>query len=407
MKRQTIMQLSEGVLAELEKKGYSKSTTKGYQQAFARIGRFAAATNQAFPSEELIRAFVLKWHGFDIASKDAVPPYAAFHIRAMRMLVYYEENDNIAVKFADAHEPPECFRGCYNLYISECVYRHLSEKTVVSRSSDVLSFLGFLDAAGIGSMARAGRDALEGYLAVRSVRASKSMPRVLSSLRCFLRSMFANGVLAHDISVFVPSASRYPTKPRQKLWKREEIERLLGSIERTDSVGKRDYAIALLLVRYGMRSSDILNLRLSDLDWDSMTIGFCQNKTSVANRLPILDDVGWALADWLTNARPRQAQTDHVFIRMRAPYTGMGAINLLSKKRMSQAGIAKDGAVCSGPHSLRHALATNMLDAEIPLPVISAVLGHSSTASTSVYLHSDIKGLRRCALDVEGGSHEY
>jgi integrase len=92
---------------------------------------------------------------------------------------------------------------------------------------------------------------------------------------------------------------------------------------------------------------------------------------------------------------------------MRAPYTGMGAINLLSRKRMSQEGIAKDGAVRSGPHSLRHALATNMLDAEIPLPVISAVLGHSSTASTSVYLHSNIEGPRRYALDTEGGSHEY
>ena len=230
-----------------------------------------------------------------------------------------------------------------------------------------------------------------------------AMPRVLSSLRCYLRSMFSNSVIQNDLSLFIPSASQYPIKSVQKLWIKEEVKALLGFVDRSDSKGKRDYALMLLMVRYGMRVGDILNLKLTDIDWESMAIRFCQEKTSVMNVLPILDDVGWALADWLTNARPQQANTTHVFTRLTAPYCGMKSLNDVFSRRMVTAGISRSGCGSAGPHSLRHALASNMLAEQVPLPVITAVLGHSTSASTTVYLHSDIEGLRQCALDVEEG----
>jgi len=215
--------------------------------------------------------------------------------------------------------------------------------------------------------------------------------------------MFLNGLTYKDMSLFIPSASRYPRKPAQKVWTREEVNALLGCVDRADSKGKRDYALIILMVRYGMRVGDIFNLKLTDIDWGSMAIRFRQEKTSVVNTLPIVDDVGWALADWITNARPKQANTTHVFTRLTAPYCEMQNSYTLFNKRMTLAGISRSGFGKAGPHSLRHALASNMLTGHVPLPVITAVLGHSTPASTKVYLHSDIEGLRQCALDAEVG----
>lgn len=113
--------------------------------------------------------------------------------------------------------------------------------------------------------------------------------------------------------------------------------------------------------------------------------------------------MGWALADWLTNARPKQASTNHVFIRLTAPYCGLKTLGNILKRHMTSAGISSSGCGKSGPHSLRHALASNMLAERVPLPVITSVLGHSSSTSTMVYLRVDIEGLRQCALDIEGG----
>lgn len=134
-----------------------------------------------------------------------------------------------------------------------------------------------------------------------------------------------------------------------------------------------------------------------------MTIQFCQEKTSAPNALPILDDVGWALADWIANARPKQTNANHVFVRLTAPYCNLKSLGNVLKRHMVLAGISISDCGKSGPHSLRHVLASNMLAESVPLPVIAAVLGHSSSASTMVYLHSDAEGLRQCALDIEEG----
>ena len=115
--------------------------------------------------------------------------------------------------------------------------------------------------------------------------------------------------------------------------------------------------------------------------------------------------VAWALADWLRNGRPEQPRCDNVFTRLTAPFGPLAAVDPVLKRRMSAAGIAREPGAKSGPHSLRHTVATGMLRAGATVPVISSVLGHSAETTTVIYLHSDIEGLRRCALDLEGVEH--
>jgi site-specific recombinase XerD len=401
MKHRTVSQLAESVLAELEKQHYARISIIHYRQAFFRILRYAAKSGETCLSDNLARRYLIDGYGWDMESGTTPTAHITNQLRAIRLLRYYEVTGTIPGRISITKEPSACFRHPYDLYISECVSRGLSNKTIIHRSSDVYDLLAFVKSKGCSSLGELSKDQLDEYMFVRNNQAPGAMPRILSSLRCFLRCMFLNNVISNDLSIFIPPGSRYPTKPVQKLWTGEEVKDLLASTDRSDSIGKRNYALMFLILRYGMRTGDIINLKLTDIHWGNMTIQFRQEKTSVSNALPILDDVGWALADWIMNARPKQANTSHVFTRLTAPYCELKSLGSVLKKHMVCAGISSSGCGKSGAHSLRHALASNMLAEHVPLPVISSVLGHSSSTSTMVYLHSDIEGLRQCALDIE------
>ena len=406
MNERSINQLAEETLAELERRHYAKISIVHFRQAFERIVKYALDAGEASLSERVARQYLLNRYGWDIDSGTIPTAHITCQLRAIRVLMCFNESGRIPGRTSKEKEPPDCFCNHYNYFITDCVDRGLSHRTIATRSNDICEFFLYVVNEGFSSIADVEIGLVDRYLLTCNARAPGAMRRVLSNLRCLFRSMFVGGFMENDLFHFIPPGSRYPTKPVQKLWTGEEAKLLLGSINRTDSIGKRDYALMLLILRYGMRTGDILNLKLTDIDWGNMHIRFRQMKTSVPNALPILDDVGWALADWITNARPKQASTDHVFIRLTAPYCGMRSLCEVLKRRMVAAGIPRSNHGKSGPHSLRHALASNMLASHVPLPVITAVLGHSSPESTRVYLHSDIEGLRQCALEVEGVGRE-
>lgn len=167
--------------------------------------------------------------------------------------------------------------------------------------------------------------------------------------------------------------------------------------------GKRDYAILLLVVRLGLRVSDIRGLKLSSLNWNRKMISLIMQKTKQPLELPLLDDIGWAIIDYLKNGRP-QTKSDRVFVRHRAPFDSFGENESFYRELHRYLVVAKLDIpldVHCGLHSLRSTLARNMLEAKASLPVISEVLGHKSIHTTSIYLKIDLNGLRKCALNPE------
>jgi integrase/recombinase XerD len=117
----------------------------------------------------------------------------------------------------------------------------------------------------------------------------------------------------------------------------------------------------------------------------------------------LLDDIGWAIIDYLKNGRP-QTQSDRVFVRHRAPFDAFGENESFWRdmhRYMVKAGVGTPLDVHCGMHSLRSTLARNMLETNAPLPVISETLGHQGINTSSIYIKINIFGLRRCALDPE------
>jgi integrase len=186
------------------------------------------------------------------------------------------------------------------------------------------------------------------------------------------------------------------------VWTHDELKKLINAIDRGSPKGKRDYAIILIACRLGLRCSDIKNLHFENFLWTEKKLRFIQSKTRQPMELPLIQDVGWAVIDYLKYGRP-QVDSSHVFVRHIAPFLPFSEddhLNQLIKSYMERAHIPilKKRR---GMHSLRHTMAGVLLEKGTPLPVISDIIGHLDTNSTAVYLKVDMKQLSECPLDFE------
>jgi len=214
----------------------------------------------------------------------------------------------------------------------------------------------------------------------------RSLAGVGSDLRSLLRFLFVEGLVAHDLSVAVPTmkTQRERSLPRGIL--SSDLRRMLASCDRRTLVGKRDYAIILLLARLGLRQCEVCALTLDDFDWRRGVLTL-QGKGKKRAELPIPQDVGCALSAYLLR-RPRVA-TRRVFLRVRAPYRPLRVIGEPVFNASQRAGIAS-----VRPHQLRHTAATQMLGRGASLAEIAQVLRHASTQTTAIYAKVNRRALR-------------
>lgn len=180
----------------------------------------------------------------------------------------------------------------------------------------------------------------------------------------------------------------------------DDVERILSQADRSNPLGKRNYAILLLVTRLGLRISDARQLRFENLDWKNKRISILQQKTGQPLELPLLEDVGWAIIDYLRNGRPK-TDCPHIFVRHCAPFDVLGnSMHRLVSSLVVKAGIHVPADKPIGMHSFRHSLATSMLRNGAELTDIAQTLGHTTPESTQVYISLDVETLRQCALEV-------
>lgn len=184
------------------------------------------------------------------------------------------------------------------------------------------------------------------------------------------------------------------------VWTKDELDTLIGAIDRGNPKGKRDYAIILLACVLGLRVTDIKNLTFDCFLWEEKKLIFTQSKTREIVTLPIPSEVGWAVIDYLKYGRPK-VDSPVVFIRHLAPFRPFSEGDHLYQLIRDYMRIAHLPTLKKhrGMHSLRHTAASRMLEHDTPLAVISDILGHTDTDSTAVYLKVDIHKLKECCLD--------
>jgi len=186
----------------------------------------------------------------------------------------------------------------------------------------------------------------------------------------------------------------------------EEQDRLRNTIESGD-VTNRDAAIVLLGLSTGIRAIDLINLKLSSVDWNSETISFRQSKTGNPVCIPLTLAVGNAIARYLSEERP-DSDNDFLFVRTLAPFdplAGHSSCYIIVRNAFRKAKISKNERIF-GMHMLRHNAASAMVRNEVPIATIAAVLGHANTDTTDVYITTDEARLRECVVPMTGISKE-
>ena len=247
------------------------------------------------------------------------------------------------------------------------------------------------------------RDALSRCLKTRS-RGTGS--KLASVLRMYLRYLAAAGLCPPGLVNAVPTISARPFSTLPRYLCQDDIDRIVASCDVTTPVGLRDRAILLLLARLGLRAGDIVNLCLGDIDWNNATVSL-KGKSKYPARLPLPQDAGDAVADYILKARPR-VDEDRVFLRnvapRHSPFASSPAISMIVRRAMQRTGIDADGLPAA--HVFRHSIGTNLLRSGTPLEVIGTLLRHQSSATTGIYAKVDTTMLREVAQPwpFEGGS---
>lgn len=259
----------------------------------------------------------------------------------------------------------------------------------------------FLEGLGAGGMAGLSAGEVTGAV-LRKAASGVSVAAAqyfVSGLRAFLRFCFLEGLLAGDLSqaALVVRGRRSSSLPRGISG--AHARALLGSCDRRRTLGRRDYALIILLLRLGLRRGEVVRLTLDDIDWRAGEL-VVHGKGGREDRLPLPADVGEAIAAYLRRGRPASDRRE-VFLQARAPYAPIASGTVASTVRRAcrRAGIPEVGS-----HRLRHTAACEMVGAGVPIVRIAQVLRHRSLQSTAIYARVDIEQLRLLATQWPGGA---
>lgn len=225
---------------------------------------------------------------------------------------------------------------------------------------------------------------------------------LVRTTRSLLRYLHYKGLVETDLSLAVPKVARWRLSTLPKHLPATQVRQVLRHCGRRTALGRRDYAILLLLARLGLRAGEVIKLRLEDVDWENARITIC-GKGGKWAQLPLPADVAKSIANYLRRDRPR-CSCRQLFIRDYAPIEGFkraGSIASMVKRALKRAGVV---SARKGAHLLRHSLATDMLHKGASLNEIGEVLRHRSFDTTAIYAKVDLKSLRTLALPWPGGA---
>jgi len=275
--------------------------------------------------------------------------------------------------------------------------------TIRSRKRDITRFIHYLDSHGIASVKEIQASTLSRFVISCAHLKPATLARLVSSIRSFLRYLHMTGSVGNDMVEQVPKIRVRWGEKIPSVWKSEDVDALLAAVDRSSPCGKRDYAILLLAVRLGIRVSDIRNLRFENLLWEQARIEINQVKSSEPLTLPLTEEIGNALIDYLRYGRPASQQRE-IFLRANAPFKPFGQDNNLYyviTRYRQRAAIKLPAQNRKGMHSLRHTMASRLLEAGISLETISGIMGHISMDTTRIYTKVNIESLQSVAIDPE------
>jgi integrase len=396
----TVTRIASVVVAELRSAGYMESTIGQYEKTIKALTNFAEERGGAYTPSL----------GAEFASMTVSPRTGRFS--AQRRLDYgrlvsvfdsYVRTGRVDLAprqrgGGGAHPESSQFTALAAAWEADMDERGLAPATRDAYGRVSRGYLVFLESRGVCCLGDADGASVLGFLESLSGRwAMSSLFWVVSNFRPFLK--FTGRTDLVDAAGMAGVKRSHAILPVLS----DDDERLVVQACASGAVSARDAAITLLALTTGLRACDIIGLRLRDIDWRGRTIGIVQQKTNNPLTVPLTAQLAGKLAGYVLGERP-DSRDDHVFLRCLAPHTslaGHASIYRVTAQVFRKAGVT---GVKAGSRFLRHNAAFRLLRAAVPLPTISAVLGHASPESTNLYMSVDRDRLLECVLDVPEGA---
>jgi len=389
--------------------GYSRDALRHFDGTWRRLAQFAADRGVAWLSIDLTEAFLVHC---GVGSSGPEAPAASgqrYLTAAMRCLLEFQQHGCFQRRRSAASvRLPDALSHVLEAFVRFCTEElRIRPRTMRGRRHHVTAFLMYLASRRVPDVRSIGVETVSDFVTSRCHLRPRTLAVVVCDLRSFLRYLAMEGVVPASLVERVPRVRVRKDERVPDVWRAEDVAALLAAIDRGSPVGKRDYAIVLLAARLGMRVGDIRDLRLEDLRWDEARIERPQTKTGVPVVLPLTEEIGDALIAYLRDGRPPTARRE-VFLRHLAPFEPFGSndnlYHIVATYRR-RAGIELPKRSHKGLHSLRHTVATRLLEAGVALETISGVMGHISPETTRIYTKVDLAALRSAALDLEEVHH--
>ena len=406
MQKKILKELLLDLERELLRLGYTKGSMAFYKRRWNMLLTFAEEQGEVYYSEPLGIAFMEKH--FNILEKNidgVLKQSEVQNLRVIRMLGDFQLHGTVLRRYYKhkelLHNP--YFIEVINDFKKYCINKDYSTVTIEHYTKQSARFLDYADSHRITSCGEISLALVNDYIKTLAGYTYKTIEQQLCSLRAFFKYLYENGLIAVELSQKIPMVQARKQARIPSVWSASDLKKLIAAIDRGSPLGKRDYAIILLACRLGLRTSDIKTLKFDNFIWEEKQLVFTQSKTRTQLSLPLTNDVGWAVIDYLKYGRP-SVVGPYLFIRHLAPFLPFSKTDHLRQiivKYMRMAHIPVSPKKKVGMHSLRHTLASLLLDNDTPLPTISNILGHIDTESTAVYLKVDVKKLKACPLDLE------
>ena len=406
-----LRRLVTDALVEIERSGYGRRSRDRYRATWKHLIEFSRRKELGDEFSADLAARFLEEYRVRNGQVDGLGDGWRRHVEVgIKVLADFAKNGRIerAVTRVQAIHLLPTMQSTLRDYEQYCKDRLcLGPRTLHRRTTDLTIFLDFLHSRKARTLDQIQAVDLSEFVSARDHLKPETVAGIVSSVRSFLRFLTMRGILQKDLGAELPKIRVPKDATIPSVWDHELLVRLLGAVDRSSAKGKRDYAILLLACRLGFRAGDIRTLKLNNLRWEESTIEITQAKTGTPLSLPLTNEVGEALIDYLKSGRP---QTTHreVFLTLNPPFDPFKENDRLYhiiRYWCRLAGITFRSPQRRGIHSLRHTLATRLLEKGTPFTTIAEILGHTSLESTRIYAKADVEALRGVGLDLEEVNH--
>lgn len=406
----SLAQLVTDAMVQLEHLGYSRRSQRRYRRIWEHLIEFSRQEKLGDSFSENLAVRYLEV--YRVGDGEADKPgqrwrrHIVFVLKVLRDFAHCGciERSRANTESIQLLPAMESVLRDYEQYCKDRLF--LRGSSLRGRTRELKIFMDFLRIRNVETLDQIQSVDLSEFVSSRGHLKPKTVARTVSDMRSFLRFLTMRGITHKDLSHALPKIRIPKDAHIPSVWNPELIEKLLGVIDRSSVKGKRDYAILLMACRLGLRVGDIRMLQLDHINWEDSKIEIMQSKTNTPLILPLTEEVGQALIDYLKSGRPKTTHRE-VFLKMHQPFEPFSGNNLYHIvtywRRM--AGITFRVRHHRGLHSLRHSLATRLLQEGTSLQTISEILGHATMESTRIYAKADVETLRSIALDPEEVSH--